>query len=70
MFVGATDSLATVKDNRWAHLAMEHDVVFYKEIPFGHLSFLVAKDMSYFTKDVMGVLAKYQPLKTVSEFLN
>ena len=67
MLVGTSDSLADTKDNHWAHDKMKNDVVFYKEYNLGHLSFMVAKDMSYFN-DVKALLAKYQPIKA-QEFL-
>lgn len=61
MFVGSSDELADVTDNRWAKTQMEKVLVHYKEYPLGHLSFMIAKDMSYFD-DVMGLVAKYNPL--------
>lgn len=42
---------------------MSKAVEFYKEYPLGHLAFLTAKDMSYFTVDVMEVIQKYSPSK-------
>lgn len=58
MFVGTTDQLATVADNR---IAKEHlkTLAFYKEYALGHMSFLIAKDMHYFTTDVMNILTQY-----------
>jgi hypothetical protein len=50
MFVGTSDQLATVDDNRWAKTQLK-TLKHYKEYPLGHLSFMIAKDMSYF-KDV------------------
>jgi len=40
---------------------MVRDVVFYKEYNLSHLSFMVGKDMSFFTQDAMGLIKKYQP---------
>lgn len=60
MFVGTADELATVDDNRWAKPQLK-TLVHYKEYPLGHLSFMVAKDMSYFN-DVMTLVKKYNPL--------
>lgn len=31
----------------------------YEELPFGHLSFQIAEDMTYFTETTMALLAKY-----------
>lgn len=60
MFVGTGDQLATVEDNRWAKTQMS-TVQFYKEYELGHMSFMIAKDMSYFSTDVMNLLHQYNP---------
>lgn len=60
MFVGTSDQLATVEDNRWAKTQLS-TLVHYKEYALGHLSFMIAKDMSYFTTDVMNILHQYHP---------
>jgi hypothetical protein len=61
MFVGQKDELADPIDNEWAYGQMEKAVVFYHEYNLGHLSFLVAEDMSYFTVDAMNLIKKYSP---------
>ena len=38
---------------------MEHAVIFYQEYMLGHSSFIVGKDMSYFTEDAMRFIDKY-----------
>lgn len=53
MIVGAVDQLVNYQDTRIVHEKMKDTVVFYKEYELGHLSFFVAKDMTYFTQDVM-----------------
>jgi hypothetical protein len=60
MFVGTSDQLATIDDNRWAKTQLS-SLVFYKEYALGHLSFMIAQDMSYFTTDVMNLLQQYHP---------
>lgn len=55
MFVGTKDLLATVEDNRWAKTQIK-SVVHYGEYEVGHLGFMVSKDMTYFTNDVIKVL--------------
>lgn len=55
MFVGTSDQLATVQDNEWAKTQLTKVLKFYKEYSLGHLSFMIAKDMSYF-KDVFNML--------------
>lgn len=59
MFVGTSDQLATVDDNRWAKTQLK-TVVHYGEYNLGHMSFMVAKDMSYFN-DVMRILTEHHP---------
>ena len=66
MFVGSSDELATVDDCRWAKTQMEKVMVHYKEYPLGHLSFMVAKDMSYFN-DVMTLMDKYHPIPILEQ---
>ena len=57
MFVGQKDELADTIDNEWAYSEMGSDVVvFYNEYNLGHLSFLVADDMSFFTVDALNLL--------------
>ena len=34
-------------------------LVWHKTYPLGHMSFAIAKDMDYFTGDVMDLVAKY-----------
>lgn len=58
MFVGDKDELADVADNQWAKTQLQNSLVYYKEYNLGHLTFMVANDMSYF-QDVLQVLAKY-----------
>jgi hypothetical protein len=61
MFVGQYDKMASLIDSREAHARMKQAVKFYKEYPLGHLAFLVAKDMSYFTEDVVSFIKEHHP---------
>ncbi|CDW90338.1 ab-hydrolase associated lipase region family protein [Stylonychia lemnae] len=61
LFVGEDDEVATVIDNRWAKDQLK-TLVYYQEYKLGHLSFLIGKDGSYFTQDVMNLLNTYHPL--------
>jgi hypothetical protein len=36
-------------------------VISYQEIAGGHVTYIIGKDMSYFTENVMGLLAQYNP---------
>ncbi|CDW83495.1 ab-hydrolase associated lipase region family protein [Stylonychia lemnae] len=64
MFVGTKDELANTIDNRWAKDQIK-SIVHYKEYNLGHLSFFFAKDYSFFTEDVMGIIEKYHPAKPI-----
>lgn len=68
LFVGKEDELADFEDSEWAQKQLVKSIVSYKEYILGHISFLIAKDMSYFTKDVMEVLHQYHPAQNA--FLN
>ena len=59
LIAGSKDHLSTVEDTRWALKQMTSHVVFYKEYNLGHLSYFIAKDMSYFSNDVMELIKKY-----------
>jgi hypothetical protein len=47
MFVGTSDLLGDVKDNRWLRDQLGANIKFYKEYEYGCSSFYIAKDMSY-----------------------
>ena len=50
MFVGTVDDLGDVTDCQWARDQIKSAgdaLIHYEEIPAGHSSFMVAKDMSY-----------------------
>ena len=61
MIAGLRDSVATISDSRWASNQLTKVLVSYSEYELGHMSFLTAKDMSYFSGNVMNVLAKFHP---------
>ena len=63
MFTGKEDPLADLTDSRWTRDQIGSKIVHYEEIHAGHQTFLVGKDMSYFTKTVMDLLKEYQPLE-------
>jgi hypothetical protein len=64
MFVGTEDELGDPIDCQWLKDELK-TVVYYKEYPMGHASFMVGKDMSYFNKDVIPLLHKYQPVNSI-----
>ena len=56
IFSGSHDLIAVPEDTVWTTAQFKDQIVFQKEYELGHLSFIIAKDMSYFTNDVMSVL--------------
>lgn len=68
MYVGRHDLLAAEADASWALSAINGQnsswpVVHYRVIDGGHETLLVAKDMSYFKRDAMTLIKKYNPSK-------
>ena len=59
LVAGTLDKLADLKDVAWLREQIKDKVVFYNEYALGHMSFALAKDMSWFTKDVVSVIEKY-----------
>jgi hypothetical protein len=53
MFVGDVDTLADPYDAEWTRNIIGDAVKHYKTIHGGHATFLVGKDMTWFTNDVM-----------------
>jgi len=64
MFTGKEDILADLTDSRWTRDRIGDNIVHYEEIEAGHLTFMVGKDMTYFTEGVMNLLQQYHPLPT------
>ena len=59
LFSGSLDRLASPEDVAWTKEQIGDNVVFAKEYELDHFSFVIAKDMSYFTNDVMNVINQY-----------
>ena len=62
IFGGTDDELADWCDAEWTRDQIGDAVVHFQLIEGGHISFLVGHDMSYFTKDVMNLLAEHHPI--------
>ena len=62
MFVGESDLLANPDDAAWIRGQIGDAVVHYEQMPGGHLSFLVGKDMDYFRVRVVDLLSQYHPV--------
>ena len=69
LFVGKTDELATVEDNEWLRdiLDANGSLGAYNLYGFGHISFYLAKDMSYFTDDVIPFIKSHIPATEIFE---
>lgn len=59
LFSGSVDVLASPGDVAWLSEKLGDKVVFQKEYLFDHFSFVIARDMTYFREDVVGVLDQY-----------
>ena len=49
MFVGKDDTIADSIDAQWTKDQIGEPVIHYQLIEGGHFTFLIGKDMSYFT---------------------
>lgn len=56
---GSKDLLADPKDVAWTVAQMKDTLIFNHEYYLGHMSFAVAKNMSFFTVDTMAILNHY-----------
>ena len=58
---GSKDPEADPQDVQWLLEQLGENVVFHGEYELTHNSFLIAKDMTWFTNDVMNQLKKLVP---------
>jgi hypothetical protein len=70
MFVAYDDTIADPTDANWTRNQIGAAVKHYQMIEGGHLSFMIGKDMTYYTQDVMGLLNQYNPIHNQTTFLN
>ena len=60
IFAGGKDIAADPTDVIWVRNKLESQLVYYEMLlEFDHFSFAIAKDMSYFTKNVMSIINHY-----------
>ena len=59
VFSGSKDLLADPLDVKWTVAQMKDTIIFDHEYYLGHMSFAIAKDMSFFTVDTMAILNHY-----------
>lgn len=61
LIVAHEDTVATPVDAQWTASQIGPMVVHFQEIAGGHVTYIIGKDMSYFSNDVMDLLATYNP---------
>jgi hypothetical protein len=61
LFGGSLDELGDPTDVEWLNsiLAPQNSVIYYHTYYLGHMSFAIAKDMSWFSVDAVYLLNKY-----------
>lgn len=64
LFSGSLDNLADAVDVAWLKTQIGDHIVFAEEYTLDHFSFVIAKDMSYFTVDAVNVISQYNPVTT------
>lgn len=52
-----------MKDIAWLHEQIKPYVVHFEELPFGHASFMIAKDLSFLKKTVLPIVNKYSNME-------
>jgi len=63
LFSGSLDPLANPTDVAWLSEAIADYVVFEKQYELNHMSFAIAKDMSFWTVDAVNLILQYNPLE-------
>lgn len=56
--VGALDRLSPIEDNMWLRDQLKDNIIYFKVYPIGHMSFLLARNMS-FLYDTLAVIEQY-----------
>lgn len=59
LVAGSGDELGDPKDVQWLYYQIQDTVVFYETYDLGHMSFVIAKDMTYFSIDVVNLIKEY-----------
>ena len=54
LFYGLEDPLVEERDIAWLMEQIESSIVYSEGLSFGHLGFMIASDMTYFTERAMG----------------
>jgi len=56
---GSSDLISTNSDVDWLSSQLGQNVIYNRTFNLGHLSFTLANDMSWFSKDVIDIIAQY-----------
>ena len=67
IFGGKLDKLVDPKDVDWTYQQLQKTVIFYQQYELGHMSFAIARDMTWFTQDVMDILNHYNFAKNTQK---
>ena len=60
IFGGLDDPLATAADTDWLNEQLGENVVYYKKLPgITHLTYVLGKDMSYMSSELIPLLSQY-----------
>ena len=70
LFGGNSDLLVSVTDVDWLYNELGEAPIWYKQYPLGHMSFAIAKDMSWFKIDVLNLINKYATTDAPLSFLS
>ena len=63
LFVGKDDlEFTTIKDNRKMRDGLHDSLVHYEEVNGSRTTFLIGKEMSYFSKGVLNLLDTFHPV--------
>ena len=64
LICGEQDKLASPNDVRWLHEALKKNIIYFNVVPkMGHLSFMCAKDFSWFDEPLKIIMDEFYPKK-------
>ena len=64
------DHLVDPIDVRWTLKQLNEVIIYSEEMHFHHTSFMYAKDMSYFKKEVMSIVNHYNDMVSLEHCLD
>ena len=69
LFSGDMDGLATPEEVTWLSAQLGDNVVFQKQYHMDHFTFILGKDMKFFSEDAVAQLHKFNPVTNFESFL-